>query len=51
MDLNHVNVVKSCSTVGECYGNDHVANRFTVSVEGVGIQILVMKEYLSKPFH
>jgi hypothetical protein len=39
IDLNHDNVVKSFSTVGECYGIDHVANRFAVSVEGVGIQI------------
>jgi hypothetical protein len=39
IDLTHDNVVKSFSTVGECYGIDHVANRFAVSVEGVGIQI------------
>jgi hypothetical protein len=39
MDLNHDNVVKSFSTVGKCYGIDHVANRFAVSVKGVGIQI------------
>ena len=39
MDLNHNIVAKSFNTVGECYGIDHVANRFAVSVEGVGIQI------------
>ena len=39
IDLNHDNVVKSFSTVGKCYGIDHVANRFAVSVKGVGIQI------------
>jgi hypothetical protein len=39
IDLTHDNVVKSFSTVGECYGIDHVANRFAVSVQGVGIQI------------
>ena len=39
MDLNHDNVVKSFSTVGECYGIDHVANLFAVSVQGFGIQI------------
>ena len=27
------------STGGECYGIDHVANRFAVSVQGFGIQI------------
>ena len=31
IDLNHDNVVKSFSTVGECYGIDHVADRFAVS--------------------
>ena len=39
LDLNHDNVVKSFSTVEECYGIDHVANRFAVSVQGFGIQI------------
>jgi hypothetical protein len=39
IDLNHDNVVKSFNTVGECYGIDHVANRFAVSVQGIGIQI------------
>ena len=39
IDLSHVKVVKSFSTVGECYGIDRVANRFAVSVQGVGIQI------------
>ena len=39
IDLNHGNVVKSFSTVGECYGIDHVADRFAVSVQGFGIQI------------
>jgi hypothetical protein len=39
MDLNHDIVVKSFSTAGECYGIDHVANRFAVSVERFGIQI------------
>ena len=39
IDLNHDNVVKSFSTVGECYGIDHVADRFAVSVQGVGIEI------------
>jgi DNA gyrase/topoisomerase IV subunit A len=39
LDLNHDNVVKSFSTVGECYGIDHVANRFAVSVQGIGIEI------------
>jgi hypothetical protein len=33
------NVAKSFNTVGECYGIDHVANRFAVSVQGFGIQI------------
>ena len=39
LDLNHDNVVTSFSTVGECYGIDHVANRFAVSVQGIGIRI------------
>jgi hypothetical protein len=39
LDLNHDNVVKSFSTVEECYGIDHVTNRFAVSVQGFGIQI------------
>ena len=39
IDLNQGNAVKSFNTVGECYGIDHVANRFAVSVQGVGIQI------------
>jgi hypothetical protein len=38
VDLYHDNV-KSFNTVGECYGIDHVANRFAVSVQGFGIQI------------
>jgi hypothetical protein len=37
VDLYHDNV-KSFNTVGECYGIDHVANRFAVSVQGFGIQ-------------
>jgi DNA gyrase/topoisomerase IV subunit A len=39
IDLDHDNVVKSFSTVGKCYGIDHVANRIAVSVKGIGIQI------------
>jgi hypothetical protein len=39
IDLDHDNVVKRFNTVGECYGIDHVANRFAVSVQEVGIQI------------
>jgi hypothetical protein len=39
MDLYHDNVVKCFGTVGECYGIDHVANRFAVSVQEFGIQI------------
>ena len=39
IELNQDNVVKSFTTVGECYGIDHVANRFVVSVQGFGIQI------------
>ena len=39
LDLNHDIVVKSFSTVGKCYGIDHVANRFAVSIKGFGIQI------------
>jgi hypothetical protein len=39
LDLNRDNVVKSFSTLGECYGIDHVANRFAVSVQRFGIQI------------
>ena len=39
LDLNHDNVVTSFSTVGECYGIDHVSNRFAVSVNGFGIQL------------
>jgi hypothetical protein len=37
--FNHDKVVKSFNTVGECYGIDHVANRFAVSVQGIGIRI------------
>jgi len=39
IELNHDNVVKGFSTVGECNGIDHVADRFAVSVQGFGIQI------------
>ena len=39
IDLYRNAAVKSFSTVGECYGIDHVANRFAVSVQWVGIQI------------
>jgi hypothetical protein len=39
IELNHDKVVKSFRTVGECYGIDHVANQFAVSVQGFGIQI------------
>jgi len=39
MDISDIKVVKSFSTDGECYGIDHVANRFAVSVQGFGIQI------------
>jgi F0F1-type ATP synthase membrane subunit b/b' len=39
LELIQCNVVKSFSTVGECYGIDHVSNRFAVSVQGVCIQI------------
>ena len=39
IELNQGNVVKSFTMVGECYGIDHVANRFAVSVQGFGIQI------------
>jgi hypothetical protein len=39
LDLSHDNVVKSFSTGGECYGIDHVVNRFAVSVQEFGIKI------------
>jgi hypothetical protein len=39
IDLDHDHFAKSFNIVGECYGIDHVANRFAVSVQGVGIQI------------
>ena len=39
IELIHDNVVKSFSTGGECYGIDHVPNRFAVSVQGFGIMI------------
>jgi hypothetical protein len=45
LDLNHDNVVTSFSTVGECYGIDHVANRFAVSVQGIGIRIKTLSDF------